>query len=168
MLFIYTCEGFPGDLTVRTLAVSCVIGPGVLWDPSSHCPPHWLLQHTSLQAYAVLGSWNILFPWLECSFFRYGCELFLHFVSNLCSNVISSEKRSPNGLINYSCHSFCPHLTFFFFIMHITAYKTMYSHPCACFLALFPVNTWNFLYLPHCHVGLSFVSGLPWPVVGFQ
>lgn len=54
----------------------------------------------------ALGSWNLLFPWLECSFFRYGCELFLHFMSSLCSNVISSEKLSPNGLISYSCHSF--------------------------------------------------------------
>lgn len=76
----------------RVLTLACVslhdwpwfaLRPLLPLSPSLTTPAH---QSPSLPA---LGSWNLLCPWLECSFFRCICNLFLHFMQ------ISAQMQSP-------------------------------------------------------------------------
>lgn len=76
---IHICEG--SSKTFPQGAAPCVTGPSFLWDtPLLLLPCYRLLQHTSIPACPALGSYNLLFPWLEHSFFKYVRELLPHFV----------------------------------------------------------------------------------------
>ena len=72
-------------------------------------------------------------------------------LTGLCSNVISPGSLSLNALSNSLFLSFFMSQPYFMFLHH--AYHSlniiMYSYLWTCFLAVFPVTTWDFVHLPH-------------------